>query len=406
MILAATTPPRLLTLIGLTGLSTVSLNLFLPSLAHMAADFETSYALVSLAVAGYLGMTAVLQLILGPLSDRYGRRPVALGALLIFVLASTGCMLARDIGVFLAFRLLQGVMITGWVVALAAIRDTAPAREAASRIGYLSMAMALAPMLGPVLGGVLDAAFGWRASFLTFAILGVAMWGLCWLDFGETHHSRSSTVWQQFQAYPALFQAPLFWGYALCTAFSTGAFYTFLAGAPWVASVALALSPAALGFYIGTITAGFMLGSFLSGRYAQRIALSTMMLTGRIVACAALTLGLGATIAGYVHSLVFFGTTVFVGIGNGLTLPSSNAGALSVHPSLAGSAAGLLGASTVAIGALLTSSTGALLTDANAVYAVLGMMLFCSLLGLAAALFVQRFKQHKSLESKTHGIKE
>ena len=183
-------PPRLLTLIGLTGLSTLSLNLFLPSLAHMAQDFETSYALVSLAVAGYLGMTAVLQLILGPLSDRFGRRPVALAALLIFVLASLGCLFATDIEVFLAFRMLQGVMIAGWAVALAAIRDTALAQEAASRIGYLSMAMALAPMLGPVLGGVLDAAFGWRASFLTFAALGIVLLGLCWLDFGETHHNR------------------------------------------------------------------------------------------------------------------------------------------------------------------------------------------------------------------------
>ena len=108
---AATTPPHLHTLILLTAFSPVTLNMFPPSLANIADDLQTDYAVVSLAIAGYLAVTAVIQLIAGPLSDRFGRRPVLLSALSVFTLASMGCALADDIWTFLAFRMLQGSML-------------------------------------------------------------------------------------------------------------------------------------------------------------------------------------------------------------------------------------------------------------------------------------------------------
>ena len=100
------TPPTIFTLICLTGVSTVSLNMFLPSLVNIAAEFEAGYALVSLSIAGYLAVTAVLQIVLGPMSDRYGRRPVLLACIALFCAASLGCLLAQDIWTFLLFRLL------------------------------------------------------------------------------------------------------------------------------------------------------------------------------------------------------------------------------------------------------------------------------------------------------------
>lgn len=206
------------------------------------------------------------------------------------------------------------------------------------------MAMAVAPMLGPVLGGALDELFGWRASFLAFFGFGVVALGLCWVDLGETNRAPSGTLMKESQTYPSLFRSRRFWGYALCMAFSTGAFYSFLAGAPLVAETVLALPPATLGFYLGTITAGFLLGSLLSGRFAKRYPLTTMMISGRIVACAGLIVGLVLFLAGFVNVISLFGATVFVGVGNGLTMPSSSAGAMSVRPELAGSASGLAGA--------------------------------------------------------------
>ncbi len=398
MISAASSPPRLFTLVLLTGLSVLSLNMFLPSLSNMAEEFEADYALVNLSIAGYLGITAVLQLVMGPLSDRFGRRPVLLGGLVIFILASLGCALATSISVFLVFRMLQGAIISGAALSPAVIRDTVPTQEAASQIGYVTMAMAVAPMLGPMFGGALDELFGWRASFLAFIGFGILVFGLCWIDLGETNKTPSDTFMKQVHTYPELLRSRRFWGYALCMAFSTGAFYSFLGGAPLVAEKVLALSPAILGFYIGTITAGFMLGSFLSGRYAKRYALTTMMILGRIVACTGLVVGLVLFSAGFVHALSLFGATVFVGLGNGLTMPSSNAGVVSVRPKLAGSASGLAGALTVGGGAVLTSITGVILTAEHGAFQLLGMMLFCSLMALFAALYVLQIDRREGRE--------
>jgi Bcr/CflA subfamily drug resistance transporter len=390
---AATSPPGFFTLVLITGLSVLSQNMFLPSLSHIAEEFQADYTLVSLSVSGYLAITAVLQLIIGPLSDRVGRRPVLLSGLAIFVLASLGCMLAGDIWSFLALRVIQAVIIVGGVLAFAIIRDSASEQEAASQISYVSMAMAVAPMLGPLVGGVLDELFGWRSSFLFFTVLGLAALVLCWIDLGETHNNPSETFMKQFRAYPELLRSRRYWSYTLCMTFSVGAFYIFIAGVPLVAETIFALSPAALGFYMGTITAGFMLGSFLSGRYSKRYPLTTMMIAGRIVACTGLMLGLALFLTGFVSVYSLFGATVFVGLGNGLTMPSANAGALSVRPGLAGSASGLKGAVTIGGAAILTSVAGAVLTEGGGPYQLLGMMLFCSLVGLAAAVNVLRINR-------------
>lgn len=398
MLYAATSPPRLFTLVLLTALSILSLTMFLPSLSNIADEFQADYALVNLSIAGYLGITALLMLIMGPLSDRFGRRPVLLAGLAIFSLASLGCLLATNIWVFLVFRMLQGAIICGTALSPAVIRDMVPAQTTASLMGYVTMAMSVAPLLGPMLGGGLDELFGWRASFAVFFGFGVALFGLCWVDLGETNKTPSETFMKQFHSYPELFRSRRFWGYALCMAFSTGAFYSFLAGVPLVARTVLAMSPATLGFYIGTITAGFALGSFLSGRYAKRYQLTTMIISGRIVACAGLIAGLVLVLAGFVNVMSLFGTTVFVGLGNGLTLPSSSAGAMSVRPKLAGSASGLAGALTVGGGALLTSVTGAVLTEQNGAYTLLGIMLLASLLALAAALYVLKIDRREERE--------
>lgn len=397
MLRPAQTPPRLLTLVCLTGLSVLSLNMFLPSLSHMASDFQADYALVNLSIAGYLAVTALLQLVIGPLSDRYGRRPVMLTALCVFTLASLGCALAEDIWLFLAFRLLQGAVISGWGVAQAAIRDSHPPSEAASLMGYVSMAMAVAPMLGPVAGGFLDAWLGWRSNFFLLCGGGAVMLLVCWLDLGETNRHPAETLLKQIRAYPLLFRSGRFWGYALSMAFSVGAFYAFLSGAPLVAEQVLAVSPAELGIYMGSISGGFFLGSFLSGRYARRFGLTAMILSGRLVACLGLSAGLLLFALGWTTPLSVFGATIFVGLGNGLTTPSASAGAMSVHPTLAGSASGLVGSLTVGLGALLTSVTGAIVGGANGATELVAMMLLCSAAGLLAVLAVRRIERRTAV---------
>ena len=367
--------------------------MFIPSLSKIADTFSADYGLTSTSIAGYLAMTAILQIIIGPLSDRFGRRPVLLAGLAIFTSASLGCLLATDIWTFLAFRMVQAAVICGAALSPAIVRDMMPAQKAASLLGYISMAMAVAPMLGPMFGGLLDELFGWRASFVAFIVIGTLVFALCWIDLGETNQQRSDTFAEQFTTYPELLSSKRFWGYSACMAFSTGAFYAFLAGVPLVAEALFAMSTGTLGIYIGSITGGFFLGSFLSGRYAKTCHLTSLMIAGRLIACAGLSAGLVIFLAGYVHELLLFGATIFVGIGNGLTMPSSNVGAMSVRPKLAGSAAGLAGALTVAGGAIITFLTTALLNEQNGVYVLFGMMLLCSALGLLAALAVRELDQ-------------
>ncbi|MCW8842452.1 MAG: multidrug effflux MFS transporter [Rhodobacteraceae bacterium] len=382
-------PPHLATLIILTGVSILTLNMFLPSLQHMAEDFGVEYAVVNLAVAGYLLVTGVLQIILGPLSDRYGRRPVLLWAMAIFAVASLGCWLAQDIWVFLGFRLVQAAVIGGTAISRAVVRDMVSDREAAAMLGQIGMVMALAPMLGPGFGGLLDEFFGWRASFAFFTLLGCGLFVLVWRDLGETNTAPSATFAAQFRAYPDLLRSRRFWGYALCVAFSVGAFYAFITGAAFVGEVAFGLGPAQVGIGIGSITGGFAFGNFLSGRLARRYGLTTMMILGRLMACFGLVMGLLFVALDVVTVWTYFGSVMFVGLGNGLTLPSANAGTMSVRPHLAGSASGLAGALMVVGGAVLTTLTTSVLTQENGVWLLLAIMLVSAVLGLLAALYVR-----------------
>lgn len=382
------TPPTIFTLICLTGVATLSLNMFLPSLVNIAADFEVDYTLVSLSIAGYLAMTAVLQIIIGPLSDRYGRRPVLLGAIVLFSLASLGCLLAQNIWVFLLFRLLQGAIIAGGTLSRVVVRDMMPPQQAASLLGYIAMAMAVAPMLGPMVGGALDELFGWRSNFLAFALVGTALLVLTWYDLGETNKSPSETFGRQMRTYPILMRSRHFWGYASCMAFSTGAFFVFIAGVPLIANVLFDMSAGTLGIYMGSITGGFFLGSFYAGRLAGIYQLTTMMLAGRVIACTGLLIGLLLFAVGYESELALFGSTIFVGFGNGITMPSSNVGAMSIRSDLAGTASGLAGTLTVGCGAVLTWLSGVFVTETTGANALLGLMLFVSFLGLLSALWV------------------
>lgn len=385
---AAATPPGMASLVLTTALSVLALNMFLPSLAGIAGEFDVDYALANLSIAGFLAISAVLQIVIGPLSDRFGRRPVMLCSLVVFTLASIGTALAPSIEAFLGFRLLQSVVVVGAVAPRAAIRDMYSTREAAQTLGYVTMAMALAPMLGPMFGGVLDMLFGWRASFWLYTVMGALVLLLVWVDFGETNQRRSSTFMAQMRQYPLLFSSRRFWGYSFCIAFSVGGFYCFITGAPLVADAWFELNSAQVGLGIGIITCGFMAGNFVSARLSLRVPLLILILCGRISAVAGPVLGLAAFFAGVGNAGLFFGSAVLVGFGNGLTVANASTGLMSVRPELAGSAAGLSGALGVAIGAVLTSLTGAVVQPEYAPFAALWLILGCSLMALASALYV------------------
>ena len=140
-----TTPPHIVTLILLAGLSALAMNVFLPSLPKMTAHFETEYRVMQLSVAIYLAVNAALQIVIGPISDKFGRRPVILWGVALFLLATLGCIFAPNITVFLAFRMCQAVIVTAMVLSRAVVRDMVPQDQAASMIGYVTMGVAVVP---------------------------------------------------------------------------------------------------------------------------------------------------------------------------------------------------------------------------------------------------------------------
>lgn len=381
-------PPRLITLTLLAALSVLTLNTIIPSLPAISRDLAARESVVALAISGYMLVSALFQVVIGPVSDRIGRRPVVLWALALYVGASAGCMLAQDITLLLACRAAQGVVVAGMVMSSAAIRDQYSARESAGKLGAISSAMAVAPMLGPLLGGLLDTALGWRAVFALYTAFGAAVLALAWTDMGETR--RPGLPPPRLADWAALLASPRYWSYVLCTALSVGAFFVFVTGVPYVATATWGLSPALVGMGVGSITGGFMLGAAITARLAPRARLARLILAGRLVATVGMLMALALFASGVSHPAALFGLTSLVGLGNGLTNANSNAGAISVRPDLAGTAAGLSGALSVALGALLSWVTAYFVErDATPITLVL-LMQACVLLSLAAALVAAR----------------
>ncbi len=385
--------PRLLTLILLTSLAVMSLNMFLPSLSHIATDFGAPYSVVSLSIGGYLGVSAVLQLVMGPVSDMIGRRPLILGGLALFTLASVGCALAGNVWIFLGFRMLQAGVVSGMVLSRAVIRDVAEPAEATRLLAVVGSAMALAPLLAPMLGGALGEVFGWRSNFWVFALSGAAMFVLSWIDRAETNLKRQNSFRAQFRTYPDLLRSGPFWAYCACLIFSIGGFYAYLAGAPQVGEKAFGLSPSSLGLMMGATAVGFMAGNLVATRIGARVGTMALIVSGRWASLIGTAGAMGLLAIGLFHPAVVFGGAVVLGFGNGLTLPGANVGVMSVAPHLAGSASGLSGALTVAAGAVLTPLVSAMVGGPMGVYVLLGAMAAMSLAGVFAAYVIRNHER-------------
>lgn len=369
-----TTPPHIVTLILMAGVSAMVMNMFLPSLPNMTTYFETDYSVMQLSVALYLAVSALLQTVIGPISDNIGRRKVLLWGIGLFMLATLGCIHAPNAHVFLAFRMCQAVVAVAMVLSRAVIRDLYDQNHSASMIGYVTMGMAVVPMISPGLGGLLDEAFGWKSVFWFYFAAGALILWLIWADLGETAQKSSKSLIGQFKEYPELLRSPRFWGYSLAAAFCSGSFFAYLGGAPFVGTEVFGMTPSELGFYFGAPAVGYFLGNFFSGRYATTFGVNKLVLWGCIANAAGTFTSLGIFLAGLGTPTSFFGMMTFVGLGNGLVIANATAGMLSVRPHLAGTASGLGGAIMIGGGAALSALAGLLLTPDTGAFPLLYLM--------------------------------
>lgn len=389
-LLDKTTPPHILTLTLLAGISALNMSIFLPSLDSMASYFGTDYGVMQYALSGYLAATAVAQLFVGPISDRYGRRPVVIVTTAAFLAATCGAMVSQTVEWFLFFRILQATIASAFVMSRAAIRDIYPTNESASMLAYVTMGMSIVPMVGPMVGGVLEITFGWQASFALLAVLGAGVLWLTYQDMGETAADGGMSLRDQVKTYPELARSIRFWGYVACTTFASGTYFSLLGGSSFVARSVFELSPVWAGVGLGAPAAGYFLGNWISGRYSKSVGINAMALYGTVVAAVGMGLSLALHLVGLSHPVLFFGLCTLLGLGNGMTMPNAVAGSMSVRPQLAGTASGLGGAIMISGGALLSAFGANMLSSGNSELPLQALMFATAMLSLASMIIVIR----------------
>ncbi len=393
------TPPTLFTLVIIAATAALSLNIFLPSLPAITKEFDASYGVIQFLISGYLLTTAFVQLAAGPLSDCYGRRPVLLGGVALFVIASVICATATSTAVLLAARLLQASVVAGFAVSRAAIRDMSSGESAASKLGYVTMGMAIAPMTAPMIGGLLQEYIGWQAAFWALGGAGLFTWLLCWRDMGETNLNKSGSLLAQTRSYPTLLRSRRFWAYSACSGFGSATFFAMLGGAPFVGDRIYGLTPSEFGMYFIFTPLGYMVGNFVTGRFAHRFGIFRMMISGALITTVGMSLSLLIIFQGVQNPLAFFGFTITIGLGNGLVIPNATAGMLGIFPKLAGTAAGLGGALMTLSGAAISAIVASLLTVERGIFPLLSCIVAASLLALACALYAAHLERQSRLRA-------
>ena len=382
-------PPRLITLILMTGMSIMSLNMIVPALGSMAEEFAVSYGTMSFLFSGYLIITGGLTLLYGPLSDRFGRRVVGLFSMSVFVVASLACAFAPTYELLLAGRILQGLVVGGSVLSHAVVRDTSvDKKETTQKLALIAMAMAIAPLIGPLIGGILSDLWGWQSVFLFQAFAGSIALTLLIVDLRETNLHKSATFLAQFRAYPSLVSSLRFWGNVLTLALGVAVFFAFLTGMPLIGAAQFDLSQTMIGLFLGTLTFGYIIANGITRMIIDRLWLSTLMVWGRVIGVLGGVVSLSLILMGYTNPYVIFLPLSLLGAANGLSLQAANAGVVSVNPKLAGSAAGLSGALISWFGAAMSALVSFWLTETPSLELFITLLLIFATLAVLPALLV------------------
>jgi MFS transporter, DHA1 family, multidrug resistance protein len=371
-------------LVAMSALAPMSLQIFVPALPAIQAHYAVSPGVAQLALSLSILANAVAALSYGPLSDRFGRRPVVLSGLLIFIAGSILCALAPTIGVLIVGRIVQaGGGAAGMVIARAIVRDRYERDRAASMIAYLTMAMVVAPMLAPAVGAVLLDLAGWRAIFVAVTAVGCLLLWRTRQSLAETHAGGSGAAgWSGLLAATGLLlRSGAFVSYVLQSAFAIAVFFAFVAGAPYYMIDILDRPATEYGLYFIEVSLGFMAGNFAAARLTTRIGLDRMVLIGSGLVLVGTGLAAFMLASWSWTMMALIGPMMLTTFGNGLAIPNAQAGAINVDPLLAGTASGLAGFSQMLCAALVSQAVGMLQNGTP--YPMLGFMVGCAALSLA-----------------------
>jgi DHA1 family bicyclomycin/chloramphenicol resistance-like MFS transporter len=355
-----TEPPPLWLLVLITFSGTLAMHMFVPALPDATRDLGTTTAVMQMTISLYILGLAGGQLVYGPISDAYGRRPALIAGLMLYTAGGAAALLAPGAEVLVGARLVQAlggcaVLVLGRAI----VRDTAPPEDSVRRLAMMNLIVTIGPGLAPFIGGTLSASFGWRSIFVALCGLGVANLFFAWRRLPETGRPAGTvSVSALARDYTSLLLSPRFLGYSVGGGCATTSMYAFVAAAPFIFIDELHQPPHAVGLYLGILIMGSSIGNALTTRLVRRMPIGTLMVGSNLVSVASTIAFLAAVLLGRLSVPVAIATMFLFTVGAGMASPAALTKAIGVKPNMIGSAAGLYGFAQMIIGALCTSLAG------------------------------------------------
>ncbi|SHG37995.1 multidrug effflux MFS transporter [Massilia sp. CF038] len=378
--------PILLLVIGFLMLQPLSTDLYLASLPSLGTVFGAPAAKVQLTLSMFVIAFGGAQLIIGPLSDRYGRRPVVITGLALYVLASLLCALAPTIDMLIAARFLQALgCCSAIIIARAIVRDAYAPGDSARVVARASTWLSLAPLCGPILGSYLQVRFGWQAAFVALSMLSSLVLVAVILRLPETneHKNPRATEWAGLAAnFKLVLGTREFWIYALPGALSYGSIFAFISGSSPVLIRILQVPTGMFGFCFAFGVSGYMSGTILCRRLLPKFGPAVTLRIGTTMSLAAGALFLMAVGFGIAHWALVTGAMFLTMLAHGVNFPVSQSGSVTPFPQQAGTAAGLMGALYMSVAFTVGSAVGAsfngTLYPLAIIACTLGVLIFAS----------------------------
>lgn len=367
------------------------MQIFLPALPAVQDAFAVSAGRAQLVLSSSLIAIAFAGLAYGPASDRFGRRPVLVVGLVIFGVGSIICAAAPSIWILIFGRVVQAIGgAAGMVLSRAIIRDLYDRETAARMLAYMVTALVFAPMVAPLIGGLLNDWIGWRSIFVFTGIVGLAVLALAFPKVPETLEQpiRGQSIGGMVRSFGILLRVPAFLGYAGLLSCGLGMFMALIGGSPFVIVRVLGRPPTEVGIMLLIVSAGFMLGTFITARVTGRVGVDRMIRFGSVLAVVFGVLMLGLVLAGLWNVWAIFLPGAGMAFANGLIMPNAQAAAVSINPRIAGAASGLMSFLQMSAAAAFAQIAG-MVQDGTPIPMVV-VVTIAAVLGLVSIMIVPR----------------
>ena len=336
----------LVALVSITVLGPLSIHMYLPVMPYIQKSLGMSTVMAQFTLSVVMFVMAAGTLVYGSLSDRFGRRRVLIGGLVLFGIGSVVCTVASSVGELLAGRLLQAAGAgSGVVLARAIARDVFGPEKLAQAIAYITVAYVLGPMFAPPIGGAMADVWGWQSIFGFAVVVCIAVLLLTMFVLGETRSPTSAATTSHISlqsSYGRLLRSPMFVGYALNPALMSAAFFALASSSSFLMSDVYGGTASQYGLYFMLLPLGFMLGNFISGRVGQRVRTDIMVNAGGTIAVAITILLVLMLLYVDTHPIWLFVAGGSIGVGQGVSMPYAQAAAINLDRDLTGTASGIV----------------------------------------------------------------